>query len=163
MAAKELAPLLMQDQGLLRYTLFKVNDSRFGSTTLCNDRQPAENIIKRVAEWVQGTRATLGYRLGRTLQGERIYTYQGSDDRLKGGYGTMRIAQSPASVRDIKAAWEQNLELLCKEEPVFRDEHTDAYVNLGAYRSENIANRFLRRAIEGSQTQRYVAQQSRRQ
>jgi hypothetical protein len=66
----------------------------------------------------------------------------------------MRIAQSPASVRDIKAAWEQDLEPLCKEEPgvlrvsVFRDEHINAYVNLAAYRSENIANRFLQRAIE---------------
>jgi len=29
-----------------------------------------------------------------------------------------------------------------------RDEHTNAYVNLAVYRSQNIANRFLQRAIE---------------
>lgn len=144
MAVQELAPQLIQQDGVLRYTVFKIDDRRYGSTTLCRRHQDAEAGNKIAAEWVSRSPAMQALRLVQRLQGERFYAYQGSSSvPSKGTFGTMRVWRSSASAEEVQRAFEQELEPLFRQHEgllrvsVFKAEQPDTYVALGTYRSRD--------------------------
>ncbi|HYZ24896.1 MAG TPA: hypothetical protein VE690_22350 [Rhodopila sp.] len=158
--AQQLAPQIARNPGLLRYTLFEVTDQRFGSATLCIDRDAAQQTMKTASDWVGSAMATQGARLDRVLQGERFFAYQGTGHDLKGAWGDMRIFQSPASVEEWHHAIERDLKPLYGQEiglmrvTIFKSSDLeDTYVVLGAFTDHDSCTRLAQnlRAVQEDQ------------
>lgn len=105
MVGQELRPQLTTP-GCRRYTTFRLDDGRIGSTSLYDDKATADRGNEIAAKVVKDASFLRGYSLARTLRGEVIFAHEASE--LSGDLqGEIRIYQTSASADDLRAAFEQ--------------------------------------------------------
>jgi hypothetical protein len=111
-AAQNLAPQIMNVDGMFSYTLFKIDDGRFGSATLCSNDRAAHGSTKAAVGCVSIASVMQHVKLDLVIQGRSFFTYEGSGDSAAGMYGHLRIIRSQGSVDEWRGMAEQELKPL---------------------------------------------------
>jgi hypothetical protein len=112
---RDLLPVLLPDLGLQRYSLLKLDDGRFGSTTMYDDKIAADAGQDMIEAWMRKNAELLeGVEQNVVLQGSRVFSYQGvAGAALDTAYGIIQTYQSDADAVQISAA------LMSEVQPLF--------------------------------------------
>jgi hypothetical protein len=105
-ALKELAPKLGAGGGLTRYATIAFADGRVGSFSVYASQDAAKRAQPIAAEFVKGHNAFKSLKLDETMEGEVIYTVQGSVPMTGRLHGISRIYTTGASDAEVKEAFE---------------------------------------------------------
>ena len=106
-ALKELAPKLGAGGGLTRYATIAFSDGRLGSFSVYESQDAAKRAPQIAAEFVKGHNSFKNLKLDETMEGEVIYTAQGSVRMTGRLHGVSRIYTTSASINEVKEAFEK--------------------------------------------------------
>ena len=105
-ALKELAPKLSAGGGLTRYATVAFSDGRVGSFSVYEGQDAAKRAQPIAAQFVKGHSAFKNLKLDEAMEGEVIYTVQGSVPMTGRLHGISRIYTTSASDAEVKEAFE---------------------------------------------------------
>jgi hypothetical protein len=116
-ALKELAPKLVEGGGLTRYTTIVFSDGRLGSFSAYESQQAAGHGQQIAAELVKGHKAFQNLKLDETMEGEVLYTAQGSVPMTGRLHGVSRVYTTSASTDEVKDAFENEADEVIRSFP----------------------------------------------
>ena len=106
LAMQELAPRLASEDGFLRYITIKLSDGRFGSFSAYENQQAAKRSLEIAADWTQTKSDLRNSKLDETLEGETIFTAEGSVPIAARLHGVIRLYQTDASQEEVQKAFD---------------------------------------------------------